>query len=102
MVCSPLPSTRRKADESISCAIVSGKSRCISSSATTRLYLVPSRRPCLPHPLAKNAPIDLGAVANFLAFEYLPGSQSLRQGLRKLPPGHLLTYFQGRSEIQCY
>ena len=38
----------------------------------------------------------------FLAFEYLPGSQSLRQGLRKLPPGHLLTCFQGRIQIEGY
>jgi asparagine synthase (glutamine-hydrolysing) len=59
-------------------------------------------RAVLAHPSGKDVPIDLGAVVNFLAFEYLPGSQSLRQGLRKLPPGHLLTCFQGRIEIQSY
>jgi asparagine synthase (glutamine-hydrolysing) len=56
----------------------------------------------LAHPLSKDVPVALGAVATFLAFEYLPGSQSLRQGLRKLPPGHLLTSFQGRIELHCY
>src|SRR5262245_1951710 len=59
-------------------------------------------RAVLAHPLCKDASVDLGAVATFLAFEYLPGSQSLRQGLRKLPPGHLLTFFQGRSETRRY
>ena len=52
--------------------------------------------------MGKDAAIDLGAVATFLAFEYLPGPRSLRQGLRKLPPGHLLTYFEGRLDTQCY
>lgn len=56
----------------------------------------------LAHPLCRDASVNLGAVATFLAFEYLPGSQSLRQGLRKLPPGHLLTFFQGRIEIKSY
>jgi asparagine synthase (glutamine-hydrolysing) len=56
----------------------------------------------LAHPLGKDSPVALGAVATFLAFEYLPGSQSLRQGLRKLPPGHVLTFAQGRSEMRCY
>jgi asparagine synthase (glutamine-hydrolysing) len=56
----------------------------------------------LAHPLCKDASVNLGAVATFLAFEYLPGSQSLRQGLRKLPPGHLLTFFQSRIEIKSY
>ena len=56
----------------------------------------------LAHPLCRDASVNLGAVATFLAFEYLPGSQSLRQGLRKLPPGYLLTFFQGRIEIKSY
>ena len=56
----------------------------------------------LAHPMGQGAAIDLGAVATFLAFEYVPGPPSLRQGLRKLPPGHLLTYFEGRLDTQCY
>src|SRR5262245_2898010 len=56
----------------------------------------------LAHPLANGAPIDLGAVATYLAFEYLPGSRSLRQGVRKLSPGHLLTQVNGHTETRSY
>lgn len=59
-------------------------------------------RAVLAHPACRGLPVDPGAVASFLAFEYLPGQRGLRQGLNKLPAGHVLTHFQGRTEIRCY
>jgi asparagine synthase (glutamine-hydrolysing) len=56
----------------------------------------------LAHPLARALPIDLAAVTNFLAFEYLPGSRSLQRGLRKVLPGHMLIYYQRCIETRCY
>jgi len=60
-------------------------------------------RAVLRHPLARNLPVDPGAIATYLAFEYLPGTRSLRAGLRKLPPGHYLSYAPGQpADIVCY
>jgi len=59
-------------------------------------------RAVLAHPMCRNASVDLDAVATFLTFEYLPGTRSLRRGLRKLLPGNVLTHVQGRSKIHSY
>jgi asparagine synthase (glutamine-hydrolysing) len=59
-------------------------------------------RAVLAHPACRDLPVDPGAVASFLAFEYLPGQNGLRRGLKKLPAGHVLTHAKGRSEIRCY
>lgn len=59
-------------------------------------------RAVLAHPACRGLPVDPGAVASFLAFEYLPGQRGLRQGLNKLPAGHVLTHAKGRTEIRCY
>ena len=59
-------------------------------------------RAVLAHPACRDLPIDPGAVASFLSFEYLPGQRGLRQGLCKLPAGHVLTHARGRTEIRCY
>ncbi len=60
-------------------------------------------RAVLAHPQSQDLPVDLGAVATFLAFEYLPGTHSLRSGLRKLPAGHRLIFeSQRRPELLAY
>ena len=59
-------------------------------------------RAVLAHPACRDLPVDPGAVASFLAFEYLPGRTALRRGLKKLPAGHVLTHAKGRSEIRSY
>ena len=57
----------------------------------------------LRHPLAQGASPHAGAIATFLAFEYLPGTQSLRHGLRKIAPGHRLVFSaNGAAEIVRY
>jgi asparagine synthase (glutamine-hydrolysing) len=56
----------------------------------------------LAHPAARGLPIDLGAVHKFLNYEYLPGTHGFHRDLRKLSPGHLLTWLGGRAEIRAY
>jgi len=53
-------------------------------------------RAVLRHPACADFSVDPGAVAEFLHFEYLPGTRSLRAGLRKLPAGHYLVVAPGK------
>jgi asparagine synthase (glutamine-hydrolysing) len=48
------------------------------------------------------AEIDLGSVADFLAFESFPFDRSIYRGIRKLPPGHCLTYATGVVAVRQY
>jgi len=59
-------------------------------------------RAVLAHPACREMTVDPGAVAEFLAFEYLPGPRSLRRGLKKLLPGHTLAFRAGHAEIRAY
>jgi len=56
----------------------------------------------LAHPLARDLPIDVGAVHKFLSYEYLPGTHGFRRGLRKLAPGRVLTWHKGAVDIRSY
>ena len=56
----------------------------------------------LAHPAACGLPIDLGAVHNFLHYEYLPGTHGFQRDLRKLAPGHVLRWSGGRVDIRSY
>jgi asparagine synthase (glutamine-hydrolysing) len=46
--------------------------------------------------------IDLEALDHYLSFLYAPRDRSLFKGVRKLPPGHLLRWRDGRAEISKY
>jgi asparagine synthase (glutamine-hydrolysing) len=46
--------------------------------------------------------IDLDALEAFLAFNSVPGPLTIFRGVRKLPPGHLLTWEKGRIEVVRY
>jgi asparagine synthase (glutamine-hydrolysing) len=46
--------------------------------------------------------IDLEALDHYLSFLYAPRDRSLFKGVRKLPPGHLLRWRDGRAEISTY
>jgi asparagine synthase (glutamine-hydrolysing) len=56
----------------------------------------------LAHPAARGLPIDLGAVHKFLHYEYLPGAHGFHRDLRKLAPGHVLTWSRGSAAIRSY
>src|SRR5947208_4540284 len=46
--------------------------------------------------------IDLDALAAFLAFNVVPGPLSIFEDIRKLLPGYVLTWHDGRIEIERY
>jgi asparagine synthase (glutamine-hydrolysing) len=46
--------------------------------------------------------LDLDAVEAFLAFNSIPAPLSIFREIRKLPPGHLLTWRDGRSELERF
>jgi asparagine synthase (glutamine-hydrolysing) len=46
--------------------------------------------------------IDTTALNNFLTFEYIPSPRSIFRRIRKLEPGHYLTWENGRKEIRPY
>ena len=46
--------------------------------------------------------IDMGSLADFLAFESFPFDRSIFRGVRKLPPGHCLRYARGKADVRRY
>jgi asparagine synthase (glutamine-hydrolysing) len=46
--------------------------------------------------------LDLDAIEGFLAFNCVPAPLSIFLEIRKLPAGHLLTWQDGRVELECY
>jgi asparagine synthase (glutamine-hydrolysing) len=55
----------------------------------------------LTDPLVPRTP-NVEAIDTFLAFQYLPGTQTLMRGIHKLPPGHVLTVKNGHTSIRAY
>jgi asparagine synthase (glutamine-hydrolysing) len=53
---------------------------------------------------APNVPrdLDFDALDHYLSFLYTPGDRSIFAGIHKLPPGHFLTWHDGRSELHAY
>ena len=46
--------------------------------------------------------IDIEALDHYLSFLYAPPDRSLFKGVRKLPPGHLLRWKNGRAHVEAY
>ncbi|MEM9541345.1 MAG: asparagine synthase (glutamine-hydrolyzing), partial [Cyanobacteria bacterium P01_E01_bin.42] len=46
--------------------------------------------------------IDLVALNEYLSFEYIPTPRTIFQGISKLPPGHALSYSEGKLKIWQY
>lgn len=49
-----------------------------------------------------NKSVNLAALHDYLTFGYVPGDQTIFQGIRKVPPGHLLTWQNGKLSFQRY
>jgi len=49
-----------------------------------------------------NRQLNLNAVNDYLALRYVPGPESMIQGIRKLPPGHYLHWKSGDTELVRY
>jgi asparagine synthase (glutamine-hydrolysing) len=58
-------------------------------------------RALLAHP-AVSARLDPEGLARYLAFDYVPDPHSILHGVRKLPPGHVLTAHDGRLVARRY
>jgi hypothetical protein len=46
--------------------------------------------------------IDIEALDHYLSFLYVPRDRSMFKGIRKLPPGHLLRWRDGRAHVEAY
>ena len=46
--------------------------------------------------------INSASIERFLAFLYVPGPETVYQGVVELPPAHILVYEKGRTSIQRY
>ncbi|MBD2015729.1 asparagine synthase (glutamine-hydrolyzing) [Microcoleus sp. FACHB-53] len=46
--------------------------------------------------------VDLVALNEYLSFEYVPTPRTIFQGISKLPPGHALSFSEGRMRIWQY
>ena len=44
--------------------------------------------------------LDLDALNHYLSFLYTPRDESIFRGIRKLPPGHFLTFTRGRVHVE--
>jgi len=58
-------------------------------------------RALLAYP-AVSARLDLEGLARYLAFDYVPDPHSILAGVRKLPPGHVLSASGGRHTTRRY
>jgi asparagine synthase (glutamine-hydrolysing) len=46
--------------------------------------------------------LDLVALHDYLTFQYVPAPRSIYAGVHKLPPGHILTWQDGKTRIEQY
>jgi asparagine synthase (glutamine-hydrolysing) len=69
--------------------------------ANGRLYFGSEIKSLLEAPEVPRA-IDIDALDHYLSFLYTPRDGSIFSGVRKLPPGHLLTWRDGRTTVERY
>lgn len=46
--------------------------------------------------------VDLEAMHHYLTYQYVPAPWSILEGVKKLPPGHVLTFEDGRATVARY
>jgi asparagine synthase (glutamine-hydrolysing) len=69
---------------------------------TPRAFLFASEiKALLRHPELDRT-IDPVALDQYLAYKYVPAPRTIFRSVRKLPPGHLLVYRGGRTEVRPY
>ena len=54
------------------------------------------------HPALANALPDFDALRLFLMMEYIPGTATGMDGIKEVPPGHLLIWRAGSVTIESY
>ena len=55
----------------------------------------------LQHPSVRRE-VNPRAIDAYLTWGYVPDPLSILKGIRKLPPGHYLTFANGRVDVSCY
>ena len=71
------------------------------ATANQRLYFGSELKSLLEAPdLPRD--LDAGALDHYLSFLYTPRDGSIFKSIRKLPPGHLMTWSDGRLEVEQY
>lgn len=55
----------------------------------------------LTHPLVERK-IDLVSLNEYLTYEYVPTPRTMVKGVKKLPPGHILTVRDGQIRLESY
>ena len=69
--------------------------------AGSRLVFGSEIKSLLSHPDVPRA-VNLEAISDFLSFSYVPDPHTAFRGIRKLPPGHTLTFKDGMLVTRCY
>jgi asparagine synthase (glutamine-hydrolysing) len=46
--------------------------------------------------------VNRQAVWDYLMYRYVPGTETIWEGIRRLPPGHILRFREGQAEEVCY
>lgn len=52
--------------------------------------------------LASQPAIDMDALCEYLTFQYIPQPRSIFEGIKKLPPAHILVYEKGKLSLERY
>jgi asparagine synthase (glutamine-hydrolysing) len=65
------------------------------------VYFGSELKAVLEHPSVPRR-LDLTALDHYLAVNYVPGERTLIEGIRKVPPGHLLDWRNGRTQIEAW
>lgn len=66
-----------------------------------RLMFASEIRPLLLDPDVSHR-LSLPSLDRYLSFAYVPGEKTIFEGIRRLPPGHLMLCQEGRTEIRRY
>ncbi len=52
--------------------------------------------------LPSRPPMSESVIDTYMSFGYVPGTETMFEGIKKLPPGHYLTVRNGQLETRCY
>src|SRR5882724_8133873 len=65
------------------------------------VYFGSELKAILEHPSVPRR-LDLTALDQYLSVNYVPGERTLIEGIRKVPPGHLLEWRNGQTRIEAW
>jgi asparagine synthase (glutamine-hydrolysing) len=78
-----------------------GKKPVVYAQVGSRLYFASEIQALLHCPDIPRG-IDLGALGDYLAHGYVPAPATIYRAIRKLPPGHTLSWRDGEVSVQPY